>query len=352
VLGFSGSRALNDQLLKLRNAPLQEFSFRSFLLGGVQVDLRSDDPLLAAEVARTLGEAAARDLPVTALSAVFRSGNSDSDHGLLEINAGDHDALSPEDLLLGLESPSFPFGLSTPIEEGWTSFSFLGDPRPLLSFRGPECLVSKRDRWRAAVGFLLLHRVYRLRRDAIFFHSSSVALGGGGVMFVGPKGAGKSTTALALAARGVPLLGDEIACYRPADGMLEPFRRPVGIKPGPRSMVVDASLRRRGIEIADVVRIDVQRVLDSAVEAEPVPLRRIVFLEPFGEEPRLTAVERIRDDIALLQPVVSSLVNAPRTLRVFQMARMISSAKIYRLSPGDPDSTAELIRREFGGTCP
>jgi len=317
------------------------------LLGGVRVEVTSDDAPLLDEIAVTLGDVRHDPSSGIPLRATFRSAGADSPRGLLDLVAEDPTALTPDDLLLGLDSPGFPFRLCSS-EEGWTSFAFLDDREPLLSFRGGECVVWKRDRWRIAVGLLLLHRIYRLRRDAIFFHASSLDLAGKGVIFIGPKGAGKSTTALALAARNVPLLGDEIACYRPADGMLEPFRRPVGIKPGPRASGVDRSLHALAMEpVNDVLRIDARRLFEA--EAAVVPLQIIVFLDPFAPEPCLTRVETTRDELALLQPVVSSLVSAPRTQRVFQMARMLSSAIIYRLSPGNPDATAELICRTLGG---
>jgi len=339
---------LSDQLLKQVDTPLQEFSFSRYFLGGVSVDLISDDEALRSEVGTTLGEPVA-DSGRPHLRARFRRSIVDRDHGLLDLECDDRSALTPDDLLLGLESADFPFRRCEPYAKGWTSFAFMDDPQPLLSFRGEECVVWQRDRWRAAIGFLLLHRIYRLRRDAIFFHASSVDIGGEGVIFIGRKGAGKSTTSLALASRGIPLLGDEIACYRPADGSLEPFLRPVGIKPGPRAARVNDGLRRAGIRADDeIVRVDVRQIMD-ATRGAAVPLRNIVFLDPFLPAPRLTRVETDRGDLHALQPVVSSLVNAPRTQRVFEMARMLSSVKIYRLAPGEPDATAELIVSVLGG---
>jgi hypothetical protein len=339
--------SLLEEILRRRAAPPRDFCFRAYLLGRVVVEVTSDDASLLDEIAVTLGDITSDPSSAISLRATFRSGGVDSPRALLDLDAGDPSALTPDDLLLGLDSPGFPFRLCSS-EEGWTSFAFLDDREPLLSFRAGSCLVWKRDRWRSAVGLLLLHRIYRLRRDAIFFHASSLDLGGQGVIFVGPKGAGKSTTALALATRNIPLLGDEIACYRPADGMLEPFRRPVGIKPGPRAAGVERSLRALALEpVDDVLRIDARRLF--ATEPAIVPLKFVVFLDPFAQEPSLTRVENTRDALASLQPVVSSLVSAPRTLRVFQMARMLSSAIIYRLSPGNPDATAELICRELAG---
>jgi hypothetical protein len=171
-------------------------------------------------------------------------------------------------------------------------------------------------------------------------------------MLVGAKGAGKSTTALALAARGLTLLGDEIACYVPRTRELVPFLRPVGIKPGIRSRHVQASLVDAGLEPGDsIARIDVHRFM-NVPEPRPVPLSAVVFLEPFEATPRLEASQASMADVGRLQPSTGSLVNAPAALRTMQMAQMLSSAKIFRLSPADPDETAALLERVIGDLTP
>ena len=215
-----------------------------------------------------------------------------------------------------------------------------------LVVEGAECLVALVPGWRKAVGLLLLHRLMRCREDAIFFHAGSVVVDGGGVLLVGAKGAGKSTLALGLASRGCPLLGDEHACYLPATGQLAPFRRPVGIKPGPRTAAVDEILRRRGRspERDGMMRVAVEELLPGP-EPPPAPLRAVVFLAGFASSPRLRAIDPSREDVGRLQPVASSLLNAPRTRRVFEMSRLLQTARVYELEPGGPDETAGLLER-------
>lgn len=57
-------------------------------------------------------------------------------------------------------------------------------------------------------------------RGVTCLHASVVALGGGAVLLCGPAEAGKSTTAAALAARGAPVLADDVAALEPVDGIL------------------------------------------------------------------------------------------------------------------------------------
>ncbi len=72
----------------------------------------------------------------------------------------------------------------------------------------------------ATVSYLLgpvLGFVLRLR-GVIALHASGVAIGGHAAAFLGPPGAGKSTTAAALAGRGHAVLADDVIALTPAPG--------------------------------------------------------------------------------------------------------------------------------------
>jgi hypothetical protein len=176
-----------------------------------------------------------------------------------------------------------------------------------------------------------------------------VSLLGRGVLLVGAKGAGKSTLALALAARGHRLLGDENACYLPATGHLAPCRRPLGIKPGPRSRAVDALLAARSLspERDGMMRVPVEDLFPGP-EPPAVPLRAVIFLGPRAAAPCLRAVEPGRAELARLQPVGASLLDVPPTRRVFEMTRMLASARVHELTAGDPDATALVVEEALG----
>jgi hypothetical protein len=330
-----------------RDCATQDFLFANHLLGEVLIEVRTDDPLLLAEIATTLGPSVSEVSNYrTRLGATIVT-KSGEDHGVIRFEADDPAMLTPDDLLFALQSPAFPFRR---VDEGseWVVFAYLDDVEPLFYFRGDQCVFRFREHWRAGIAFLLLHRIYRMRKDAIFFHAATVDVFGKGVMLVGMKGAGKSTTALALAARGRTLLGDEIACYVPKSQMLVPFRRPVGIKPGPRSRAVHEALVATGLEPGEsIARIDVQRFMEAG-EPTPVPLSAIVFLDPFEAEPRIERSSASLADVGALQPAAGSLVNAPAGLRTMQMAQMLASAKVYRFAPGDPDESAAFLERALG----
>jgi hypothetical protein len=233
--------------------------------------------------------------------------------------------------------------------DGWTCLAFRGDDEPMFAFRDTECLFQLGPGWRSAVILFLLYHLLRLRDDAIFFHAAAVGIGGEGTIFIGPKEAGKSTTALALAARGHTLLSDEFAGYVPASGEVIPFLRPIGIRPGPRAARVTASLgdsRRQEIDDRGFVRVGVD-TLFPVPPARPFPLRRVVYLAPFEAQPRLERIEPGRHEVAMAQPILSSFINSPHRRRVFEVVRMLASARVYRLHPGQPDATAIHLEERF-----
>lgn len=233
--------------------------------------------------------------------------------------------------------------------DAWKGVSFRDGGAPAFAFRGNDCLFPLAPLWSLSINWFLFWRLLRIRSDAIFFHASSLGIGGKGTIFVGPKGGGKSTTSLALAARGHNLLSDEVGGYRPATGELIPFRRPVGIKPGPRSRAVSRGLAPEVAEAIDrdgFVRVDVN-TLFPVEPPRTFPLRRVVFLRGFRPRPDIARIDPGRAEIVELQPLMSSFLDASHSRRVFDLVRLLSKSAVYRLHPGDPDETAEYLEEVF-----
>jgi hypothetical protein len=338
--------SLDRVVLEWEGTPPAPRRRESFHLGEVLLDVDADDPALMDELASVLGRPAhdARQGPVHArFEARVRARGGSARFGHLKLGPPGHEVQGPAELMVGLQALDFPFEL---VDGGpaWTSLAFRGESTPMFALRGDDCLFALVPGWRKAVALLLLQRLMRVRRDAIFFHAASVALAGRGVLIVGPKGAGKSTLALALATRGHAFLGDEHACYVPARDELVPFRRPVGVKPGPRARTAEQALARTGRDPDrdGMMRVPVEDLLPPAHPA-PVPLRAVVFLRGLAERPDLRRVEPGRQELAALQPVGSSFANAAATERVFQLVRLLSRASVFHLRAGVPDDTALLV---------
>jgi hypothetical protein len=234
-------------------------------------------------------------------------------------------------------------------EAGWICFAFRGSATTAFALRGPDCVFALGALWRTTIIWYLFWRLLRIRADAIFFHASALGIFGEGTIFIGPGGAGKSTISLALAARGHRFLSDEVAGYVPERGELIPFRRPVGIKPGPRASAVEQGLApgvAERIERDGFLRVDI----DTLFPVEPpqaLPLRRIVFLRGFEERPALARIIPGTAEISELQPLMSSFLNASHSRRVFELVRLLATAKVYELHPGAPDETALFLEEAF-----
>jgi hypothetical protein len=91
-----------------------------------------------------------------------------------------------------------------------------------------------------------------------------------------------------------------------------------------------------------ILRVDVN-ALWPAPTPPPAPLSSVVFLRGFETRPRLAAIEAGREELAALQPLTSSLVDASPARRVFDLVRLFQGVRVLDLRPGDPDETAALL---------
>lgn len=310
---------------------------------GIDVHVDTDDERVTAELESIIGSTPS---PVSLAPREVRfrvlAGSDDDPQGVLSADDGIED---PAAFLAAFSSPTTPFtAVQTP--DGRRGVCLGGDPEPLFVFQGSSGTFRKVPRWRRIIANFVLLRVLRLRSELLFFHAAAVAIGGRGVMIIGPKGSGKSTTSLALASRGHQLLGDETAAYDPANGTLLPFCRPVGIKPGPKASAIASALAQRGARPDEdgMIRIPVTELLPVAAP-QPATLSAVLFLQPFAPAPALARVEAGREEVGSMQPIASSLVNVPAPARVFQMVRLLSATTCYHLHAGPPDATADMIER-------
>ena len=209
----------------------------------------ADDPALIDELARRSGPAAprrrGRPRPRPLRGPGPRPG------GPIRLRAPEArppgaDGRAPADLMLGLGYPDFPF-------ERVEAAPRLDEPRlPRASSArcsrcaDEHCLFALVPGWRKAVALLLLQRLMRCRRGRDLLPRRVGGGGGGGRDARRAQGRGQVHAGPG-PGHARPRLPGRRARLLPARRRASwcPFRRPVGIKPGPRAAAVDGALPRR-----------------------------------------------------------------------------------------------------------
>ncbi|MEO8441612.1 MAG: hypothetical protein ABI547_03945 [Betaproteobacteria bacterium] len=233
-----------------------------------------------------------------------------------------------------------------------------GKLEPVLAARGPHVLIAP---WQVSRDFLIEYLAgitLAMQPDVLAVHGASLLMGAAGVMLVGGSHAGKTTTALHLAARGHILFGDELALLRLAASEILPFRRTVNLRPGPRSpelTVVTGRLDKRQPLKVDDHWVDPYWISEvfPGVCPRSAPLRAVFFLGGFAERAAVEAFRLTLDDKDVIdwlaQPAIAygSWGSAPerRTLRLLALVQVLSRVPCWMLKVGAPLETANLIEQ-------
>jgi hypothetical protein len=196
----------------------------------------------------------------------------------------------------------------------------------------------------------------------LFLHAASFGIGGVGALLIGAGQAGKSTTILALGARGHAILGDDVAAIRIRSGELLPFRKALSLRPGP--YVSSFGARLRAIPHACVVGPDGKArtlvrigTIFPAAQNDALPLRFAFLLGGFSAGPGLIPYRPDIGSVARLKDVVSESVPAwglspGRDLMKFlNVVGVLSKLACHRIVLGPPEASAAAIESMMEATC-
>ena len=170
---------------------------------------------------------------------------------------------------------------------------------------------------------------------------------------MGPKGSGKTTLSLALAARGHEFLGDEMAGVRIESLELVPVRRSLAVRDGVRAREVSAALRSGSVAPYSLFPDGTERRRAYAAELFPgpdpaaTPLRHVVFLQGFGARPELERAPAGREQLALLTPLGATMWGANPMRRARDLLSVVSRARCWSLRAGTPEETAVLLEKSL-----
>ncbi|TFG51428.1 MAG: hypothetical protein E4H38_01600 [Gemmatimonadales bacterium] len=248
----------------------------------------------------------------------------------------------------------FPDRGFTEISSAVPGWSVLGVPGPhelgAVAFSGPHMLVQRGTAWQALAGILAFSRLIRRQRDLLYFHAGSVGIRGQGLLLVGPKGAGKTTLSLTLAARGHTFLGDEISGVRVESLELVPVRRSLAVRDGPRAEDVSRALDRMQAPYEPFPDGTQRRrayagELFPGTGADTTRLRHIIFLQGFGPIPRLESVRPGREHLGLLTPLGATMWGMNPVRRARDLLSVVTRVRCSTLTLGPPDETATLLEQ-------
>jgi len=194
-------------------------------------------------------------------------------------------------------------------------------------------------------------------RGITCLHASAVAFDDRSVAFVGPEGAGKSTTAAALAQRGYGVLSDDIVALVEQEGEFRvmPAYPHLSLWPDSVKMLYGSASALPCFSPEWDKRRLALGENGTHFECRPLPLAAIYVLGDRRPDPA-PFVEAIRPQAALLSLVADTYANKilDRDLRASEfnlLARLASSVAVRRVHPSnDParlDDLCKVIRHDY-----
>ena len=237
-----------------------------------------------------------------------------------------------------------------------------GRGRPLLAGDGRRIVVDLDEAPAEFATDCVVSLAQGVQKDVFFLHSASFGVAGAGALLLGHGQAGKSTTALALAARGNTFLGDDLAAIRMATREVLPFPKAMRLRPGPYLASLEARLRGTrhttavgddGLECTFVSMGD----LFPESAGHVMPLRFAFLLDGFAAHPRLTPyrpeivdMKRLRAAVTLSTPYWG-LSPGRDLVRFLAVVNVLSRLDCHLVELGSPEDSAAAIEGLMEARC-
>ena len=234
----------------------------------------------------------------------------------------------------------------TELENGWLHLVYSDGTRFWLEPKGSEVWVTWADglTLQDMSSYLLgpvMGLVLRLR-GRVCLHASALVVNGQAVVIVGRSGAGKSTTAAALGARGYPVLADDVVALDDRDGLVHAFPGYPRLRLWPSAL---GFLARSSPSLPDLpfssdenrYHLDVTEH-GYTFQAEALPLAAIYVLDERSARSDAPPVQPVVGEACLMLLVAHSFTNAllDRTMRAQELdllSRVASSIGVMRVTP-------------------
>lgn len=192
------------------------------------------------------------------------------------------------------------------------------------------------------------------RRGQLLLHAGGTSFADGRAVVVhGESGAGKTTLTTALVEQGLAYLTDETVCLDPQTLKIEPFRKPLTVKPG--SQEVLAHLQPPDDEVSPNSgnwQLPPERLGGPDLPAVPIRPAVIVFPDYATELDgvHVSAVSKARAAFVLGEQSSAMWAIEPRPLAA--VARLVQLAPAYQVSYADAFEAAPVIVRDLLDSTP
>lgn len=187
------------------------------------------------------------------------------------------------------------------------------------------------------------------RRAQLLLHSGAVATPDGRVVVIhGESGAGKTTLTTALVAEGLAYLTDETVCLDPVTLAIEPFPKPLTVKPGSQQVLAHL---RPGPDRVDAHsgnwQLDPRSLGGPPIPDVELQPALVVFphYQPGHVDVDVEPVSRARAAYVLGEQSSALWAVEPRPLEA--LVRLVTQAAAYRVGYGDAHRAAPVIAAEL-----
>jgi hypothetical protein len=226
------------------------------------------------------------------------------------------------------------------------------DGRPLFTLdRDDQRLISSDD-----PGEVLSQLLWAISGDTVerargylMVHAGAVVKpNGDAVVILGEAGSGKTTLVAALVQDGFGFLSDEAAAIELRTGLAHPWPRPLGFRPGTRSLERFRSLSDMKISIESHVPIG--EIRRGAISG-PAPVRVVIdhVYKP-GAATRLEPLSRAVGLVRMGSAAPRLRHEGERGLEV--LAEVMRGARAYSLIGGELEETVRAVRDSSLGAAP
>ncbi len=208
------------------------------------------------------------------------------------------------------------------------------DTEPILRSVRPHAILDR-------IVWEVNQLAWRSNPSRILIHAGAVEVDGRAVIVCGPSGSGKTTLTTALCVAGAGYLSDEIAVLDPESNSIDPYSKPLSLRPGSRDRF---PMLAPPADLADLMTSSWYVPLAGTAS---VPLALVVFVD--HDDEGTTVLRRVPRAEALLRLCDQTPTFARQGAFAFSaLAAAVRAARCVEVVANDLKLAVELVLDEAG----